>query len=464
MGSVAPIFYFALWCAGLVIVGNLFAYNLPGGLFLLIAPAFYRHHLRLSWWDAFKWQFTGPKIGHFLLLWLLLAPIQWLPSLIREARGDGWTAGRIVVAAAIAAGSVLAIYSAWRFWLMTRKSIFDLIPREQRAEFRQFLAEQSQAPSLGGELLDLSDKTPEAVIAAIKQEVIGQDAIVEDVVRFTFRRARLARPGKPVGVAMFVGATGAGKTELAKALANTLAEGRLIRVDCNEMTDPFSVTKLIGSAPGLIGSDRGGWLCREIGTKGTGVILFDEIEKAHPDVFKLIMGLLDEGRLTEQSTGNTYRATGFLIVLTSNAEHEQIAEIVRTISDPADRAGKVKDVLRSVFKPEQLARVDEIYAFGELEPQHIAEIIGKFLFGFAQQVGVELVEVDGRMLLNMLSQREKLKKYGVREVIRLVEKAVIDGMLEARASGAKFVRIVVSDNHVHVLPAAAGSQAGFAGA
>lgn len=441
----------------------LFFLNVPGGLFLLYAPHTYRKRLGMTWRQSYDWMISGPKMGHFFAIWLALAPIQWLPSMISWARGDHWTFGGVLLALLLAAGSALSIYFAWRHWEMTRKSIFDLIPQHQQAEVRQFIEEQSQAPSLGGELLDLSNKTPEAVIAAIKQEVIGQDRIVEDVVRFAFRRAALARPNKPVGVAMFVGATGAGKTELAKALANTLAEGRLIRVDCNEMTDPFSATKLIGAAPGYIGSERGGWLCREIGTKGTGVILFDEIEKAHPDVFKLIMGLLDEGRLTEQSTGHTYRATGFLIVMTSNAEHEQIAEIVKTIPDPADRAGKVKDVLRSVFKPEQLARMDEIYAFGELEPQHIAEIIGKFLFGFAQQVGVELVEVDGRMLLNMLTQREKLKKYGVREVIRLVEKAVIDGMLEARASGAKFVRIVVTNNNVHVLPAAAAGQAGFAG-
>jgi ATP-dependent Clp protease ATP-binding subunit ClpA len=143
-----------------------------------------------------------------------------------------------------------------------------------------------------------------------------------------------------------------------------------------------------------------------------------------------------------------------VIILTSNAEHEQIADIVRNISDPAERANKIKDALRSVFKPEQRARIDEIYAFGDLSSEAIARVIGKFLVAFAKQVGVELVEVDAALLVQMIAQREKLKKYGVREVIRLIEKTVMDGMLDARAQGAKRVRIVVDGPAVQVLPAA----------
>jgi energy-coupling factor transporter ATP-binding protein EcfA2 len=436
----------------LALLGWLIAVNMPGFVFLLAAPHVAKKGFNTRVVSSYAYIFRSPAAWKIALIWLLLAPIQWLPAWIAWARGDGWTFGGALLACGLVIGSVFSIYGAWRLWEMN-KDIFDLIPPDQRSGFWDFLAKQDATPHPGGGRLNLIGKTPEAVIAAIKQDVIGQDAIVEDVVRMIFRRAAVIRPNKPVAVAMFVGATGAGKTELAKSLANHIAQGRLIRVDCNEVTESQGISRFIGSPPGYIGSEQGGWLCREIGNKGTGVLLFDEVEKAHPDVFKLIMGLMDEARITEAATNRTYSATGFVIVLTSNAEHEQIADIVRNIADPADRANKIKDALRSVFKPEQLARIDEIYAFGDLSSEAIARVIGKFLFAFAKQVGVELVEVDAALLVQMIAQREKLKKYGVREVIRLIEKTVMDGMLDARAQGAKRVRIVVQGPAVQVLPA-----------
>lgn len=311
-----------------------------------------------------------------------------------------------------------------------------------------------------GEFLDLEGFDQEAVIAALRERVIGQDAIIHDLTGLIFRRTSLRRKGKPAGVVMFAGATGAGKTELAKALAEVLVDGRLIRVDCNEMTESSSTQRLIGAAPGYMGSDQGGWLCRQLGEKRTGVLLFDEIEKAHSDVFKLLMGLFDEGRLTEQSTGQTYSAQGFVIVLTTNAEHQRIAEIVRTIEDPQERSAQVKDALQVVFKPEQLARIDEVYSFGDLDRRAVAEIVGKFLFSFAADVGVTLESVDSALLIDLIARREKLKNYGIREVVRLVEKAVLDGMLDARAAGHKAVRIVTDGDRVRVLPASTSTIQG----
>ncbi|EQD58632.1 ATP-dependent chaperone ClpB, partial [mine drainage metagenome] len=146
-----------------------------------------------------------------------------------------------------------------------------------------------------------------------------------------------------------------------------------------------STQRLIGAPPGYIGSAECGWLCREIGKIRTGVLLFDEIEKAHPDVMTTIMSLLDEARITEQSTGTTYSATGFVIVLTSNAAAQQIAQIVAATADGPERAGRVKDELRGAgFKAEVLARVDTVLPFGELSRAAVAEIVGLFLHKFAQ--------------------------------------------------------------------------------
>ena len=357
------------------------------------------------------------------------------------------------IAAAIGAG---LIYRILEGTLMP--TIFDIV--DDPKALHAFVDGPAQAPTVAdGDFLSVESLDPAAVRAELRERVIGQNAIISDLVSLVFRRASLRRRSKPLAVVLLAGATGAGKTELAKAFADVLAGGRLIRVDCNEMTESQATQRLIGAPPGYVSSEHGGWLCRELQRLRTGVLLFDEIEKAHPDVFKLLMGLFDEGRLTEQSTGQTFNAQGFLIVLTANAEHQRIAAIVRDVADPQDRAAQVKDVLLSTFRPEQLARIDEVYAFGELDRQAVAEIVGKFLFSFAEDVGVALQSVDSALLIDLITRRERLKNYGVREIVRLVEKAVLDGMLEARARGAKAVAIRLDREQVHVVPVLAESGA-----
>ena len=330
------------------------------------------------------------------------------------------------------------------------KPIMSLVPQGQQDALSGFLA-GSPAASTGG-TADLSGLDPAAVGAEIKSRVIGQDPAVDQSVSLIFRRARLRRPGKPVCTLLYVGATGAGKTELAKAIAESMFGGRLIRIDCAEFSQPHSNQRLIGSPPGYLGSDQGGWLCREIGKTRTGVLLLDEIEKAHPDVLTTLMALLDEARLTEQSTGVTYSATGFVIVLTSNAAASDIAAIIKAAPDDSpERAGRVKDALRSAgFKPEVLARVDSVMPFGELSRGACAEIVGLFLQKYAQDTGLEIQSVDAGLLIDLIQKREKLAGYGVREVVRLVESAVVDGMLEARDSGYRAVAISIDGDVVHV--------------
>ena len=250
---------------------------------------------------------------------------------------------------------------------------------------------------------------------------------------------------------MFVGATGAGKTELAKAIAKYAFEGRLTRVDCNELTAEHSVQRLIGAPPGYIGSESGGQLTRDIQRLGSGVILLDEIEKAHEATLRTLMGLMDEGRLTEASTGQVMDASQFVIVITSNAEHAALAEIAETIADPDDRRRAVRDTLTGVFRPEQLARIDDIHCFAHLDRRALVQVVGKFLFGFAKDTGVELVNVDSTLLVNTVLRHEKSAKYGIRELIRLVERAIVDGMLDRRAEGFRRVEIISDGTQVEVI-------------
>ncbi len=332
----------------------------------------------------------------------------------------------------------------------TMKPIMQLVPQGQQDALSGFLS-GSPAASSGG-TADLSGLDPAAVTAEIKARVIGQDAAVDQSVSLIFRRSRLRRPAKPVCTLLYAGATGAGKTELAKAIAESMFAGRLIRIDCAELSQTQSTQRLIGSPPGYVGSDQGGWLCREIGKMRSGVLLLDEIEKAHPDVMTTLMALLDEARITEQSTGTTYSATGFVVVLTSNAAASDIAAIIKASPDDSpERAGRVKDALRGAgFKPEVLARVDSVMPFGELSRGAAAEIVGLFLQKYAADVGLEIQSVDAGLLIDLIQKREALAGYGVREVVRLVESAVVDGLLEARDAGYRTVAISIEGDAVRV--------------
>lgn len=173
-------------------------------------------------------------------------------------------------------------------------NVFKLVAPESEGALLSKLRALDKHAGVAGQAADFAGLDADTVARAIEEQVIGQDSTVGAVVHTAFRRARLARPNKPVATFLFVGATGAGKTELSKALASQLFAGRMIRVDCNELSVEQGVQRLIGSPPGYTDSEKGGWLCRELARVGTGVLLLDEIEKAHPAVLKTLMGLLDE--------------------------------------------------------------------------------------------------------------------------------------------------------------------------
>ena len=331
-------------------------------------------------------------------------------------------------------------YAGWTFLLEKKEvmNIFDL--SSNPSELMDFFNEKERPVVID----------PVELEAAIKREVIGQDRVAKEVSEQLFRRARMNRPNKPLGVFMFVGPTGVGKTEMAKAIADGAFEGRLVRFDMNQFTDANATQSLIGPPPGYVGSDRGGQLTQAIFTNRSGVILFDEIEKAHSDVYTVLMTLMDEGRITEQSTGRVANASRFVIIFTSNANHEELTKLTQTITDPQDLNRAVKDSLRSVFKPEQLGRFDEIFCFNKLSRMGVAQIIGKFLVKFAKDAEVELVKVDNGLLIDTVLKQEKQSDFGIRELVRLVEKAVVDGMYECRDAGYKKVAIEMGGGVIHV--------------
>ncbi|MEG0852365.1 MAG: AAA family ATPase, partial [Angelakisella sp.] len=220
----------------------------------------------------------------------------------------------------------------------------------------------------------------------LHERVIGQDEAVEKVTRAILRsRAGIQDPNRPIGSFLFLGPTGVGKTELAKALAAALFddEKNMIRIDMSEYMEKYSVSRLIGSPPGYVGYEEGGQLTEAVRRHPYSVLLFDEIEKAHPDVFNILLQVLDDGRITD-SHGRTVNFKNTIIILTSNLGSSIILEDLDEHCKISDTArSEVQQLLRSSFRPEFLNRLDEIVFYTPLSRKEIAGVVELLLQNLA---------------------------------------------------------------------------------
>lgn len=234
----------------------------------------------------------------------------------------------------------------------------------------------------------------------LHRRVVGQDEAVKAVSDAIIRsRAGLSDPKKPVGSFIFLGPTGVGKTELAKTLARELfdSEDAIVRIDMSEYMEKHSVSRLVGPPPGYVGYEEGGQLTEAVRRKPYSVILFDEIEKAHDDVFNIFLQILDDGRLTDNK-GKTVDFKNTLIIMTSNIGSHLLLEQQRNENDAIDVNEAVLNIMRSRFKPEFLNRVDDIIMFKPLEKEEIKNIIDIFLDDLRNRLAdrdIELNITDG---------------------------------------------------------------------
>ena len=259
----------------------------------------------------------------------------------------------------------------------------------------------------------------------LHQRVVGQDEAVTAVSEAILRsRAGIADENRPIGSFLFLGPTGVGKTELAKTLAEALFddERSLIRIDMTEYMEKFSVSRLIGAPPGYVGYDEGGQLTEAVRRKPYAVILFDEMEKAHPDVFNILLQILDDGRVTD-SQGRTVDFKNTILIMTSNLGSEEILEGINQNGELSQEAkDRVTQLLRRTFKPEFLNRIDDTVMFTPLsrdQVQKIAELLLGHLKDRLADRQVELNLTDAAM--ELLLEQGYDPTYGARPMKRLIQ-------------------------------------------
>ena len=286
---------------------------------------------------------------------------------------------------------------------VTAEEIAEVVSRWSGIPVRKLLEGERE------KLLKLSD--------VLHERVIGQDDAVDAVADAVLRsRAGVKNRQRPVGAFLFLGPTGVGKTELAKALASELFddEAAFVRIDMSEYMEKFAVSRLVGAPPGYVGYDEGGQLTESVRRKPYSVVLLDEIEKAHPDVFNLLLQVLDDGRLTD-SHGRTVSFKNTVVIMTSNAPRE---------------------ALKGLFRPEFLNRLDEILEFKELSAEQIRKIVSLQLKDFAKRLAEQelLFEIDEKGL-DQLAKDGYDPAYGARPVKRAIQREVETPVARAIIAG-----------------------------
>ncbi|MCM8831059.1 MAG: ATP-dependent chaperone ClpB [Candidatus Omnitrophica bacterium] len=260
----------------------------------------------------------------------------------------------------------------------------------------------------------------------LKKRVVGQDKAIE-LISNCIRRARsgLADPNKPLGTFLFLGPTGVGKTELAKTLARFLfnSEKNLIRIDMSEYMEKFSVSRLIGAPPGYVGYEEGGQLTEQVRRKPYSVVLFDEIEKAHQEVFNILLQVLDEGRITD-GQGRTINFKNTVIIMTSNIASEYFSDPTKTTKQLADI---IKEELKKHFRLEFINRLDEIVIFERLELNTIEKIVDIQIQDLKERLKDKKIEIElTSKAKSFIAEKGYSPEYGARPLKRIIQKLVID--------------------------------------
>ena len=295
----------------------------------------------------------------------------------------------------------------------------------------------------------------------LHKRVVGQDEAISAVSR-ALRRARagLQDPKRPIGSFIFLGPTGVGKTELCRALGEVMFddENALIRIDMSEYMEKHSVSRLVGSPPGYVGYEEGGQLTQKVRNKPYSVVLFDEVEKAHPDVFNILLQILDDGRLTD-SNGRVVNFKNTIVVMTSNAGASTITSkrslgfggSVETTRDYEAMKERVMAEVKDTFRPEFINRIDDLIVFHALEPDDIRRIAGLMLGSVSKRLAQRGMKLSyGDDVIALLAEEGYDPNYGARPLRRTIQRSVEDALSEEIIAGkialGDQVQLYVDDN------------------
>ena len=321
----------------------------------------------------------------------------------------------------------------WQESLKEHREIVDEAKVSEVVAMMTGVPVQRVAQAEGQRLMKMGDE--------LKGSVIGQDDAISKVVKAILRnRAGLKDPNRPIGSFIFLGPTGVGKTHLAQVLAKYLFDtvDALIRVDMSEYMEKFSVSRLVGAPPGYVGYEEGGQLTEKVRRKPYSVVLLDEIEKAHPDVFNMLLQVLDEGHLTD-SLGRKVDFKNTIIIMTSNIGSRELKEFGRGVgfaqsggqSDAARSASILQKALRKAFAPEFINRIDDILIFNELSRDNILSIIDielRHLISRVESLGYSMRLTDAAK--SFLADKSYDSQYGARPLRRSIQKYVEDDLAE----------------------------------
>ena len=303
----------------------------------------------------------------------------------------------------------------------------------------------------------------------LHKRVIGQNEAVEAVAKAIKRgRIGLKDPNRPIGSFMFLGPTGVGKTELSKALAENLFgdENSIIRVDMSEYMESHSTSKMIGSPPGYVGFDEGGGLTEKVRRKPYSVILFDEIEKAHPDVLNMLLQILDDGRLTD-SHGRTVNFKNCVIIMTSNigarliTDKKSLGFSTSSIQNESDKEyenikKEVMAELKKGFKPEFINRIDEIIVFHKLTEDELKKIVDIMINEIKKRISEKNITLDvDETAKNFIIKQGTDTNYGARPLRRaiqtIIEDKLAEDILDGKIKEGSKVKIVANDNKIQII-------------
>lgn len=321
----------------------------------------------------------------------------------------------------------------WEQELQQHREIVDVEKVAEVVAMMTGIPVQRVAQAEGFRLLQMGDQ--------LKGSVIGQEEAIQKIVKAIQRnRAGLKDPNRPIGSFVFLGPTGVGKTHLAKVLAKYLFDSTdaLIRIDMSEYMEKFSVSRLVGAPPGYVGYEEGGQLTEKVRRRPYSVILLDEIEKAHPDVFNLLLQVLDEGRLTD-SLGRKVDFKNTIIIMTSNIGSRELKDFGRGVgfqtssreSDSDHARHVIQKALKKAFAPEFINRIDDVIVFNTLDKEHIFKIIDielKGLYTRVESLGYKLELTEKAK--DFIAKKGFDTNFGARPLKRAIQKYLEDEMAE----------------------------------